>query len=283
MNIKEIEKLRNDMEKYRPLDVDQIRALNKDIRVEHIWSSNAIEGSKIDKYETEAIIDKGITIHGESIGDVLSTIDLNEAYDYMLDLASHKQPLTQTAIRDLNRLALAKTHPEWGGEYRTLEVHPAKTDFNPYFEPFDIRPEMDELIEWSKTAQKKLHPVQYAADLHYKFVTIHPFRDGNGRTARLLMSLALAESGYPVVNIMPDKESREKYMEVLLESQKENDPTKFEDLVGDYTKRTLEKRIKILQLNEENKREAQTDTNLNKQKRLKEQYKRHLNQQGLDR
>lgn len=283
MNIKEIEKLRNDMEKYRPLDVDQIRALNKDIRVEHIWSSNAIEGSKIDKYETEAIIDKGITIHGESIGDVLSTIDLNEAYDYMLDLASHKQPLTQTAIRDLNRLALAKTHPEWGGEYRTLEVHPAKTDFNPYSEPFDIRPEMDELIEWSKTARKKLHPVQYAADLHYKFVTIHPFRDGNGRTARLLMSLALAESGYPVVNIMPDKESREKYMEVLLESQKENDPTKFEDLVGDYTKRTLEKRIKILQLNEENKREAQTDTNLNKQKRLKEQYKRHLNQQGLDR
>lgn len=283
MDIKEIEKLRNDMEKYRPLDVDQIRALNKDIRVEHIWSSNAIEGSKIDKYETEAIIDKGITIHGESIGDVLSTIDLNEAYDYMLDLASHKQPLTQTAIRDLNRLALAKTHPEWGGEYRTLEVHPAKTDFNPYSEPFDIRPEMDELIEWSKTAQKKLHPVQYAADLHYKFVTIHPFRDGNGRTARLLMSLALAESGYPVVNIMPDKESREKYMEVLLESQKENDPTKFEDLVGDYTKRTLEKRIKILQLNEENKREAQTDTNLNKQKRLKEQYKRHLNQQGLDR
>lgn len=283
MNIKEIEKLRNDMEKYRPLDMDQIRALNKDIRVEHIWSSNAIEGSKIDKYETEAIIDKGITIHGESIGDVLSTIDLNEAYDYMLDLASHKQPLTQTAIRDLNRLALAKTHPEWGGEYRTLEVHPAKTDFNPYSEPFDIRPEMDELIEWSKTAQKKLHPVQYAADLHYKFVTIHPFRDGNGRTARLLMSLALAESGYPVVNIMPDKESREKYMEVLLESQKENDPTKFEDLVGDYTKRTLEKRIKILQLNEENKREAQTDTNLNKQKRLKEQYKRHLNQQGLDR
>ena len=182
----------------------------------------------------------------------------------MLDLASHKQPLTQTAIRDLNRLALAKTHPEWGGEYRTLEVHPAKTDFNPYSEPFDIRPEMDELIEWSRTAQKELHPVQYAADLHYKFVTIHPFRDGNGRTARLLMSLALTESGYPVVNIMPDKESREKYMEVLLESQKEKDPTKFEDLVGDYTKRTLEKRIKILQLNEENKRDAEEDTNLKK-------------------
>ncbi|CDI42401.1 Death-on-curing family protein [Lactobacillus helveticus CIRM-BIA 953] len=61
--------------------------------------------------------------------------------------------------------------------------------YNPYAEPFDIRPDMDSLITWANSAQNKLHPVQYAADLHYKFVTIHPFRDGNGRTARLLMNL----------------------------------------------------------------------------------------------
>lgn len=274
MDTNKLTELRKEIDKYRPLDSDQIRALNKDIRVEHIWSSNAIEGSKIDKFETEAIIDKGITIHGESIGDVLSTIDLNEAYDYMLDLASHKQPLSQTTIRDLNRLALAKTHPEWGGEYRALEVHPAKTDFNPYTEPFDIRPEMDNLIEWSRKAQKEMHPVKYAADLHYKFVTIHPFRDGNGRTARLLMSLALTENGYPVVNIMPDKASREEYMETLLDSQKRRDPTAFEDLVGKYTEKTLKKRIQILQLNEKNKEEAREDTNLSK-KRMNELAKRH--------
>ncbi|MCZ3761055.1 Fic family protein [Lactobacillus gasseri] len=274
MDTNKLTELRKEIDKYRPLDSDQIRALNKDIRVEHIWSSNAIEGSKIDKFETEAIINKGITIHGESIGDVLSTIDLNEAYDYMLDLASHKQPLSQTTIRDLNRLALAKTHPEWGGEYRALEVHPAKTDFNPYTEPFDIRPEMDNLIEWSRKAQKEMHPVKYAADLHYKFVTIHPFRDGNGRTARLLMSLALTENGYPVVNIMPDKESREEYMETLLDSQKRHDPTAFEDLVGKYTERTLKKRIQILQLNEKNKEEAREETRFSKEQ-LNELARRH--------
>lgn len=274
MDTNKLTELRKEIDKYRPLDSDQIRALNKDIRVEHIWSSNAIEGSKIDKFETEAIINKGITIHGESIGDVLSTIDLNEAYDYMLDLASHKQPLSQTTIRDLNRLALAKTHPEWGGEYRALEVHPAKIDFNPYTEPFDIRPEMDDLIEWSRKAQKEMHPVKYAADLHYKFVTIHPFRDGNGRTARLLMSLALTESGYPVVNIMPDKESREEYMETLLDSQKKHDPTAFEDLVGKYTEKTLKKRIQILQLNEKNKEEAREETRFSKEQ-LNELAKRH--------
>ncbi|MCZ3495175.1 MAG: Fic family protein [Lactobacillus paragasseri] len=274
MDTNKLTELRKEIDKYRPLDSDQIRALNKDIRVEHIWSSNAIEGSKIDKFETEAIINKGITIHGESIGDVLSTIDLNEAYDYMLDLASHKQPLSQTTIRDLNRLALAKTHPEWGGEYRALEVHPAKTDFNPYTEPFDIRPEMDNLIEWSRKAQKEMHPVKYAADLHYKFVTIHPFRDGNGRTARLLMSLALTENGYPVVNIMPDNESREEYMETLLDSQKRHDTTAFEDLVGKYAERTLKKRIQILQLNEKNKEEAREETRFSKDE-LNELAKRH--------
>ncbi|MES5119898.1 Fic family protein [Lactobacillus gasseri] len=274
MDTNKLTELRKEIDKYRPLDSDQIRALNKDIRVEHIWSSNAIEGSKIDKFETEAIISKGITIHGESIGDVLSTIDLNEAYDYMLDLASHRQPLSQTTIRDLNRLALAKTYPEWGGEYRALEVHPAKTDFNPYTEPFDIRPEMDNLIEWSRKAQKEMHPVKYAADLHYKFVTIHPFRDGNGRTARLLMSLALTENGYPVVNIMPDKESREEYMETLLDSQKRHDPTAFEDLVGKYTERTLKKRIQILQLNEKNKEEAREETRFSKEQ-LNELARRH--------
>lgn len=274
MNTNKLTELRKEIDKYRPLDTDQIRALNKDIRVEHIWASNAIEGSKIDKFETEAIINKGMTIHGESIGDVLSTIDLNEAYDYMINLASHKQPLSQTAIRDLNRLALAKTHPEWGGEYRVLEVHPAKTDFNPYAEPFDIRPEMDNLIEWSRKAQDEMHPVKYAADLHYKFVTIHPFRDGNGRTARLLMSLALTENGYPVVNIMPDKESREEYMETLLDSQKKRDPSAFEDLVGKYTEKTLKKRIQILQLNEKNKEEAREDTRLSK-KQMNELAKRH--------
>lgn len=262
MNIEKINKLKEEMQSYRPLDETQLKALNQNIRVEHIWSSNSIEGSKIDKYETEAIINKGLTIHGESIGDVLSTIDLNEAYDYMLDLASRQQPLTQTIIRDLNRLALSKTHPEWGGEYRTIEVHPAFSNFNPYANPFDIAPKMGDLIEWCSTAQAELHPVQYAADLHYKFVTIHPFRDGNGRTARLLMNLALTEKGYPIVNIMPDKKSRSEYMDILSQAQKKQEPRKFEDLIGQYMEKTLQNRINILKLNEKNKKDAKRETNL---------------------
>lgn len=147
-----------------------------------------------------------MTIHGEPVKDILAAIDLNEAYDYMMDLATRRQPLTQSIIRDLNRLSIAKTHP-----------------------------------------------IQYAADLHWKFVAIHLFRDGNGRTARLLLNLALTESGYPVINVSPDEKSRNTYMEVLAESRRENKPKIFENLIGEYAENVL---------NEHNIEQAKKETNL---------------------
>lgn len=261
-NEKELSKLRQELNQYRPLDRQQLKILDQDIRIEHVWSSNAIEGSKLGKFETEEIINRGMTSGGESVGDILAAIDLNQAYDYMLDLASRDQPLTQMAIRDINKIVLAKSNPEWGGIYRAVEVHPAGVKFRPYAEPFDIEPQMQDLIAWSDEARQKLHPVQYAADLHLKFVTIHPFRDGNGRTARLLMNFALTEKGYPIINIKPDKESRDQYLNTLLECQMSHDPSKFEELVAHYSKETLEKRINILKLNEKNIADAKRETNL---------------------
>lgn len=235
------------MNSYRPLDKEQVRALEQDTRIEHVWSSNAIEGSTLNKYETASILNKGMTVHGESVKDVLTAIDLNEAYDYMMDLASRKQTLNQSIIRDLNRLSIGKTHPDWAGVYR---------------EPFEIEAAMGDLVDWANENRDRLHPVQYAADLHLKFVSIHPFRDGNGRTARLLMNLALTEAGYPVINVFPDEKSRNEYMDVLATSRREKKSQPFEDLIGKYAEKTLLKRIKILQLNEHNIAQAKKETNL---------------------
>lgn len=262
LDLKKLTELHQELNNYRPLDPEEVGQLEKNIKIDHVYSSNAIEGSTLSRGETEAIINTGMTIHGESVGDILAAVDLTEAYDYMMDLARRKQPLTQTTIRDLNRLSLAKSHPSWAGEYRNIEVKPAGVEFNPYTEPFNIRPEMDDLILWANKAQTDLHPVQYAADLHLKFVTIHPFRDGNGRTARLLMNLALTEAGYPIININPDKESRNQYMQALLDCEKEKTMQPFEDLVGQYAVKALTERIKILQLNEQNKKDAAKETNL---------------------
>lgn len=176
-------------------------------------------------------------------------LPLNEAYDYMMDLASRKQPLNQSIIRDLNRLSIAKTRPDWADVYR---------------KPFEIEAAMGDLVDWANENRDRLHPVQYAADLHLKFVSIHPFRDGNGRTARLLMNLALTEAGYPVINVFPDEKSRNEYMDVLATSRCEKKSQPFEDLIGKYAEKTLLKRIKILQLNEHNIAQAKKETNLPK-------------------
>lgn len=88
--------------------MNQYRPLDKDTRIEHVWSSNAIEGSTLNKYETASILNKGMTVHGELVKDVLAAIDLN-------------------------RLSIAKTHPDWADVYRVVEVWPNGLETEPYW------------------------------------------------------------------------------------------------------------------------------------------------------
>ena len=213
-------------------------------RIEHVWSSNAIEGSRLTKAETAAVLESGLTVPRRSIADILAAVDLASAYDYMLDLAAQKQPLTEATIRNLNRLVMVKNTPvtAQAGAYRTIAVWPAGRPDHPYVDPLEVPAEIAKLIDWAKQAADRLHPVQYAADLHFRFVSIHPFTDGNGRTARLLMNLVLVQAGYPVVNIQPDELSRTHYLEALVYGQDQGDLAPFETLIADYVLATLTRR-----------------------------------------
>lgn len=259
--LNQLTQLKEQVDQYRPLSQIQVEQLEAQIRYEHVWSSNAIEGNTLSKYETTSILQTGLTVHGKPIKDVLETLDLNAAYNYMQDLASHQQPLFQQIIRDLNRFVTTKTAADYSsaGEYRAINVRPNGLEDHPYVDPFDIRPAMTDLIDWTNTAKNRLHPVIYAANLHQKFVSIHPFADGNGRTARLLMNLALTEAGYPVINIQPDKTSRDAYMDALEVSRRTGNLDSFEMIIATYSKHTLEQRVKTLQLNEQNLKDAERD------------------------
>jgi len=250
----ELSSLKDQMTQYRPLSEKQVAQLEQEIRVEHVWSSNAIEGNRMTMFETRSILNAGMTVHELPIKSVLETLDLGSAYDYMLDLVTRKQPLTQSTIRDLNRIATLKTADSINeaGVYRAIDVWPNGREDRPYTNPFDIRPAMDQLIAWAQTAQNGLHPVQYAAELHFRFVTIHPFVDGNGRTARLLMNFALLQSGYPIINVQPDQTSRTTYMQALEDGQIQHQSGPFINLIIAYVKAELLNRIKILKLNEQN-------------------------------
>lgn len=213
-------------------------------RIEHVWSSNAIEGSRLTRAETAEVLESGMTVPRRPIADILAAVDLASAYDYMLDLAAQKQPLTEATIRDFNRLVMIKNTPvaAQAGAYRTIAVWPAGRPDHPYVNPLEVPVEIAKLVDWTKRASRTLHPIQYAADLHYHFVSIHPFTDGNGRTARLLMNLVLVQAGYPVVSIQPDELSRTRYLEALVRGQDHGDLAPFENLIADYVLATLGRR-----------------------------------------
>ena len=80
--------LKNKMGCLPPLSKYEQEQLDADVKIDHVWSSNAIEGSTLTRNETESILKKGLTIYGKSVAEVLDTLDLSEAYDYMMDLAS---------------------------------------------------------------------------------------------------------------------------------------------------------------------------------------------------
>ncbi|OQR18992.1 Fic family protein [Ligilactobacillus salivarius] len=200
------------------LTEDKARRLARKAKLEHVWSSNALEGNSLTLEETSSIINDGITV-GKSVKETLEAINLSQAYDYMLMLAESKQELTENVTKKLNRLVMfntAKTH-ELAGTYRKGKAWPKGYEDQPYVNPTAIADKMKQLINWSKENKERLHPVIYAADLHQKFVVIHPFSDGNGRTARLLMNLALIQVNYPVINISPT--ARQEYMTELAESR----------------------------------------------------------------
>ncbi|WP_241700298.1 hypothetical protein [Ligilactobacillus salivarius] len=99
--LKQLSKLKDEMNSYRPLPKEMVEQLDKQVKIEHVWSSNAIEGSTLTRYETASIIDTGVTVNKKSVRETLEAINLSEVYEYMMSLVSEKQDLSKTIIRDL--------------------------------------------------------------------------------------------------------------------------------------------------------------------------------------
>lgn len=267
MNYTKLTDLYNKINTFRPLSKEEVESIEKDKKYDHIWSSNAIEGSSLSKYETAALLETGLTVHGKPFADHLAALDLSRAYDYVQELATGQLPLDEIAIRDINRLVTYSDDPvkrTEAGQYRQIKVWPNGVPEVHYADPTDIPNDMQKLIKWYHKVEGKEHPVKVAALLHLKFVSIHPLRDGNGRTARLLMNFELVKHGYLIINIQPDKVSRTAYMEALRQAQVKDNYDPFINLVVDYEKDELDHRIDLLTRIEKERKFAQGQTRLDK-------------------
>lgn len=185
---------------HRPLDEYERNQLREYYRIGFTWSSNALEGNSLTESETKVVLEDGITIGGKPLKDHYEATGHSEAYNLLYQLAGN-QEITEENIRELHRLFYYRIDTAVAGTYRTRNVIITGTDFTPPA-PTALPFAMQEFIASLPQMQQR-HPVEYAALLHLNLATIHPFVDGNGRTARLLMNLALLQSGYPVTIIPP--------------------------------------------------------------------------------
>lgn len=211
---KRLEENKRRLDALRPLPVQAVKKLREQFELEMTYNSNAIEGNSLTLKETYLVISEGLTIKGKPLKDHLEAKNHTEALAYLCDLIDkdRKQTISEHLIRSLHHLVVQDTDKEWAGKYRNSGVMITGTDHKPP-EAFDVPRLMGNLIGWARTERTKLHVVELAALFHHTLTHIHPFFDGNGRTARLVMNIFLLQAGFPLVIVL--KNDRKKYYRVL--------------------------------------------------------------------
>lgn len=215
----------------RLLDGEREARIMQKFRLDWNYHSNNLEGNSLTYGETKALLLFGITAQGKPLKDHFEITGHNEAINWILDLVKGETELTEHFIRQLHTLLLKEASykeavtPDGKTTRRLIEVGKYKSQPNHvvtvtgetfYFAtPEETPAKMHDLIEWfrKERKKKKVNPIILAALFHYRFIRIHPFDDGNGRTARILMNFILMQFGYPPVIIKT--EDKENYYAVL--------------------------------------------------------------------
>ena len=205
----------------RPLPSIAVAKLREQFAIEMTYNSNAIEGNSLTLKETAWVIKDGLTIKGKPLKDHLEARDHYGALEYLYELVEKdsQQTISEVLIRNLHKLMVRETEADEAGSYRKTNVMITGSNHLPP-DSSEVPLAMNDLISWAGDNIQKLHLVEFAAILHHKLVYIHPFVDGNGRTARLAMNLVSLNRGYPLVVIL--KNDRRKYYRVLADADKGN-------------------------------------------------------------
>ena len=203
------------------LSPEALEKISEYFRIRSIYHSNAIEGNKLSIGETRRVIEEGLTISGQSLKDQAEARNLSHAIDFLHSVVSENRPIREFEIREIHNIILKGIDDLNAGRYREVDVEISGSEFPPT--PVEkIKQEMADFARWLSRVtvspeRVSMMGIIYAAIAHTWFVQIHPFIDGNGRVARLLMNIVLMRYGFPIAIIM--KEERQRYYDALEDSQ----------------------------------------------------------------
>lgn len=232
------------IQSHRPLSGNLVQKLKEQLSIEMTYNSNAIEGNRLTLKETFLVINEGITVKGRSLKDHLEAKNHHEAIHYLYDLIEHdkRQTVSEQLIRSLQQLVVKDTEDQESGQYRKGNVMITGSSHRPP-EAYEVPKLMEELVSWVRKNQTRLHPVELAALAHHRLVHIHPFSDGNGRTARLFMNLILMKRGYPMIIIL--KNDRQKYYRAL-DMADRGKTSDVEKLIAQSVERSMNIYLKVI-------------------------------------
>lgn len=240
--IKKVEKYQELLNKKRPFNEPVLSEIRKYYRVGLTWTSNGLEGNSLTESETKVLIEDGLTVGGKPLRDSLEAVGHADAYDYMFTLIN-KHNIIEQDICKLHELFYERINKEAAGVYRKHECIIAGSNY-PVTLPEEIKINMQELVQWIETDRSKLHPIEFAAQLHKRFIFIHPFEDGNGRVARLIMNLSLLQDRYMLAIVPPVL--RQEYIQLLERAHTDDKP--FVDFIADRVNETQKDIMRLLHI-----------------------------------
>lgn len=227
----------------RSVAAKSLTALSEWYDVELTYTSNAIEGNTLTRMETAEVLERGIegfTVGGKALKDHLEAIGHKEALDFIHTLTEKAEPIREVDIRSIHRLVMERVDPQGAGTYsdheRMIKGSPLVLP-----SPWELGPLMRDFAHWLSTAAAG---PDTAFQAHAQLVTIHPFSDGNGRTARLLMNLLLFKADFPPVVIAP--EHRLLYLDALQKLQLEDDREPYSQFMFERLEASLDDHLKRL-------------------------------------
>lgn len=233
--LRRLEEKKDLLDRKRPLLKEVLLKLREQMLIEGTYNSNAIEGNTLTLKETRLVLETGITIAGKSLREHFEATNHRDAMIFLEGLVKNKG-IKENDILAIHAIILKDIEKELVGRYRHGQVRILGTRYLPpnYLKVPQL---MEELIRWINGNLGKLHPIELAVFAHYKLVAIHPFYDGNGRTARLLMNLILMQHGWPGA-IVPFNE-RKRYFNLLEKADKDN-YAPFINLMAQFIEHSLD-------------------------------------------
>lgn len=245
IDFSKLDKLKSKLDDHRPLSTLILKNLHEDLLLKWTYNSNAIEGNTLTLQETKVALE-GITVGGKSLREHFEALNHKEAILFIEKLAQTNEILNEYSIKSIHALILKNIDEQNAGKYRDINVLISGAEHKPP-QSIEISSKMHKFITWYQDNYKNLHPVELAARVHIEFVGIHPFVDGNGRTARLLMNLELIKKGFPPAIIKI--ENRLEYYQALDLAHTKKEYSPFMKLMCKVVEESFEPYFFVLGLN----------------------------------